>query len=145
MQYTDRHNVSASWRNINTPAYKGLDELLRDAVIFNETLFSLIYGPSVYRYRSADNSIRVCTFFRRYELKPIIKSRAVERREPVHKGDILAIIDGDETLFGKVTFVSRSDDEAGVFMFLKRELDRIDLSLFETARGMGKVKWRIQR
>lgn len=145
IQTTIRGRHYCEWRNVHTPARNPITEILRDSSVLPSSVFTLLYGHSVYVWRVADNSTRVASFFKSPIIKPIIKPRTIERRNPVYKGDIFAIIDGDTTLYGKVTFVSRSDNEAGVFMFLSREFDRIDLSLFETARGMGKVKWRIHR
>ena len=143
MQYTIRHNNGAEWRNVNNTLSNSLDQLLRDAIVLPISIFSLIYGPKTFRWRAADNSMRVASFYRSIEVKPLIKPRKSEHKTPPRKGDMVVIHDSGEFIYGKLTWVNREADECGVFWFKQRELDTIDLSLLEA--NTGRVRWRIMR
>jgi len=132
------------WRNVHNRPLSELDLLLRDARKFPHHLFKMVYGPEVYRYVAPDNTPRILC----ESAKPIItayKPRLNERLAQPAKKDKVVIIEDDTEVFGHIVFISRDDDNVGIFIYNTKSVETFSLDCLETNRGKGNIRWRIHQ
>jgi hypothetical protein len=106
----------------------------------------MLYGGSIYSFRRGDNTMAVVCPLKRPPPVLYTRPKNVSHLNPPRKGDLVVIIEDYEKTYGRIIWVDRANDAAGVLMFASDELETFDMSTFDSVDEMsGKLRWRVER